>query len=327
MSDPVQERLLGYLLQALDETERQQVEESLRTDPQYRRELARAETSLKILEGTRADYLPPPGLLERTCRLVAERACPTSRPAMTPVLTGVAAAGARWPDMAMAVAVCLVSSLLIAPAIHQTRFQAQLNACKDNLRNLGMSLVDYSQLHEGYFPTVPCEGRLSAAGIFAPTLLRGGFLKQPERLMCPGSSRRVDHIPSLEELQTAPASQLAALRSSMGGTYGYSLGYADEEGAYHSIKNQGRSHFALVADVPSPDQPARQSLNHAGRGQNVLFEDGQVRFTSSTRPDNTNDDIFVNDDGLVAAGLGPDDAVIAPSETQPVVYRRPARGR
>jgi len=103
------------------------------------------------------------------------------------------------------------------------------------------------------------------------------------------------------------------------------LGYTDERGEYRSIKNLGRSHFALVADVPNSNQPARQSLNHAGRGQNVLFEDGQVRFTSSSKPDGSADDIFVNDDGLVAAGVGPDDAVIAPSETRPVLYRRAAR--
>lgn len=326
MSDPVQERLLGYVLGALDDAERQQVEESLRDDPQMQRELTRAKTSLKVLDAARWDPSPPPGLAERTCRLVASHPRPARRPAMSPVLATAAwAGGIRWPDMAMAAAVCVVSSLLIAPAIQHTRFQSQVNACKDNLRELGISLAGYSQQHEGYFPTVPCEGKLSAAGIFAPTLLREGFLKQSERLLCPGASRPATRVPTLEELQAAGEQQLRTLHGSMGGTYGYSLGHTDDRGVYHGTKNLGRSHFALVADAPRADQPGRQSLNHAGRGQNVLFEDGAVRFTSSSKPEGVGDDIFVNADGLVAAGVGPDDAVIAPSETRPVLYRRAAK--
>ncbi len=328
MSDPLQERLLGYLLGALDDAERQQVEESLKNDPHMRWELSRAERSLEPLAGTRADYAPPPGLAARTCQLVAVAARAPRRPAMTPVpATALWSGNVRWPDMAMTAAVLLVSGLLIAPAVQFTRYQAQVTACKDNLRDLGVSLVGYSQLHQGYFPQVPSEGRFSAAGIYAPTLLREGFLKRAERLLCPGSPRPVTRIPSWDELQAAREPQLRELRSRMGGTYGYSLGYTDERGAYHSTKNLGRSHFALVADVPSADRPSRQSLNHGGRGQNVLFEDGQVRFTTSSTPEGLNDDIFVNRQGQVAAGVGPDDAVIAPSETCPVSYSRVGRSR
>jgi hypothetical protein len=328
MSDSVQERLLGYVLGALDDAERQQVEDSLRNDPRLRLELARTEASLKVLEGTRCDYAPPPGLVERTCRLAAEHPRRPRRPAMTPVLVNAAwTGGMRLPDMAMAVGVCLLSTLLVAPAVQQTRFQSQINACKDNLRELGMSLAGYSQLHEGYFPTVPAEGKLSAAGIFAPTLLREGLLKQSDRLICPGAPDRRTRIPTLEELQAAGEQQLRGLRPAMAGTYGYTLGYTDERGQYHGVKNQGRSHFAVVADVPSAQPSGRQSLNHAGRGQNVLFEDGGVRFTASSRPEGSGDDIFVNAEGLVAAGVGPDDAVIAPSETRPVLYRRPSKSR
>jgi hypothetical protein len=328
MSDPLQEQLLGYVLGALDDAERQQVEDRLRDDPRFRRELARTQDSLKVLEGTRADHAPPPGLLQRTCRLVADNPRPLRRRGMTPApVAALLSGGGRWPDTVVTAAVLLVSSLLIAPAVQQTRFQAQRNACQDNLRDLGMSLVDYSQSHQGYFPAVPSEGKLSAAGIYAPTLLHEGFLKQSDRLLCPGSPRRFLRIPSFEELQAAGEPQLRDLRSSMGGTYGYSLGYVDAQGRYHGTKNLGRSHFALVADVPCPDQPARQSLNHAGRGQNVLFEDGQVRFTCNSQPDGLSDDIFLNRDGLVAPGLGPDDAVIVPSETRPVLYRQAAGRR
>jgi len=177
MSDPVQERLLGYVLGALDDAERQQVDEALQNDPQLRRELSRAKQSLKLLEGTRADYAPPPGLALRTCRLVAEHPRPLHRRALTPVpVASLWTDGTRWPDLAMTAAVLFVAGLLIAPAVQHTRYQAQITACKDNLRDLGMSLVDYSHMHQGYFPEVPREGKLSAAGIFAPSLLGVGVL-------------------------------------------------------------------------------------------------------------------------------------------------------
>jgi hypothetical protein len=329
MSDPVQEQLLGYVLGALDDAERRQVEESLKTDPRMRRELARAQRSLRILEGTRRDYPPPPGLLERTCDLVARHSRPPRRPGMTPVPSfGAPLGGTRWPDLMMAGGVFLVAALLIMPAIHESRFQAQINACKANLRDLGVSLTNYSQFHQGYFPTVPCEGKLAAAGIFAPTLLREGFLRGWQPLVCPSSplGRRIKRIPSLEELQAADEDRLVELRSQMSGCYGYSLGYTDDRGDYHSTKNLGRSLFALVADVPSADQPGFQSPNHGGRGQNVLFEDGHVGFACSSKPDGQADDIFVNREGRVAAGIGPDDAVIGPSEARPLLYfRRPGR--
>jgi len=212
------------------------------------------------------------------------------------------------------------------PAIHQSRFQSQVDSCKANLRDLGVSLINYSQFHQGDFPAVPCEGKLAAAGIFAPTLLREGFLRGWQPLVCPSSplNRRIKRIPSLEELQAASEDRLRELRSLMSGCYGYSLGYVDERGAYHNTKNLGRSQFALVADAPGADQPGYQSLNHGGRGQNVLFEDGRVRFACCSKPDGSADDIFVNRDGEVAAGIGPDDAVIAPSEARPLLYYRRA---
>lgn len=328
MSDPLQERLLGYVLGALDEAERQQVEESLRNDPRLRRELSRAERSLKILEGTRWDYPPPPGLVERTCAMVARRGRSGSRKAMSPVSgPAVAATAASWPDLAMSGTVILVAALLVAPAVLQTRFQSHIVHCQNNLRELGVSLINYSQFHRGEFPPVPSQGKLATAGIFAPTLLREGFLRETQQLICPSSSlgRRTKRIPSWDELQTAGEDRLSELRRQMSGSYGYSLGYTDQRGVYHSTRNLGRAQFALAADAPSSDHPEHQSLNHAGRGQNVLFEDGHVRFTTCSRPDGSADDIFLNRYGLVGAGVGADDAVIGPSEARPLLYYRPAK--
>jgi hypothetical protein len=53
----------------------------------------------------------------------------------------------------------------------------------------------------------------------------------------------------------------------------------------------------------------------------VLFEDGHVRFTTSPQPsDPGGDDFFLNDDGVVAAGLHENDAVIGAGATPPIRY-------
>ena len=110
----------------------------------------------------------------------------------------------------------------------------------------------------------------------------------------------------------------------MGGSYGYCLGHF-RNGAYEGTRNRQRSGFAIVADAPSPDQPGHQSRNHGGRGQNVLFEDGHVVFLTCSKPNDSADDIFVNDAGLVAAGLHENDAVIGPSDASPLVELKAGR--
>jgi len=102
----------------------------------------------------------------------------------------------------------------------------------------------------------------------------------------------------------------------MGGSYAYCLGYM-EQGQYRGRKTLQRSHFALVADAPSPRRPDRHSDNHGGEGQNVLFEDGHVSFLRSSRSVDRADDIFLNDAGLVGAGVSAEDAVLGPSDARP----------
>jgi hypothetical protein len=93
-----------------------------------------------------------------------------------------------------------------------------------------------------------------------------------------------------------------------------------ENGSYHPTKNLRRAHFALMADAPNVRRPHRRSDNHGGRGQNVLSEDGNVRFVVSTRLKPRGDDFFSNDRGLMAAGVHRDDSVIGGGTARPLIY-------
>lgn len=129
-------------------------------------------------------------------------------------------------------------------------------------------------------------------------------------------------IPTLAQVEaTQSDEELKQLQETMGGSYGYTLGF-QQNGAYYPTRNLRRANFALASDAPSPWLPNHQSENHDRHGQNVLFEDGHVRFLASPRPNDRMDDLFLNDEGLVAAGTHQNDSVIGSGATPPIRYVR-----
>jgi hypothetical protein len=339
MADRLEQQLLGYLLDALDDLEQERVREQLAGNPALRRRLARLRKSLRLLDEARMRFVPPGGLTGRTCRFVAgsgpaEEAAETdpferisSPPLPTATLAEVdarpaAAGGWSWKDLAVAAAIVVAATLLLFPAIENSRFNAQVEACSDNLRLLGHALAQYSQRHQNYFPPVPQEGRLASAGAFAPVLASMGYIESPRWLVCPASPLAEEpgfEIPSLEQVSaTYDEPTLERLRTRMGGSYGYCLGFV-ENGTYHNPRNRNRAWFALMSDAPSNQLPGHQSLNHRGRGQNVLFEDFHVQFFTTPEPSGMRDHFFVNDIWQVAPGRHRNDSVIAGSGPLPVV--------
>lgn len=328
MSDSSSELLLGHLLDALEDSEQEQVEFRLKSDPEFRREADGLGEQLRALQVLRHEYEPPAALAKRTCRFVAAEAGlaaqSDSRPRpMSPEGSPPSwRSRIGWLDVAMAAGIFIAAFTLTIPAIQHSRSSAYVAECKNNLREIGRDLADYSETHGGYFPQVPTKGKQAAAGIYAPILREANLLRDAKRIVCPGSSlagRSPLKIPSLRELQTASKEKLRQLRAVMGGSYGYNLGYM-RDGIYYATKNQRRPHFALMADAPSTERENRQSLNHNGRGQNVLYEDGHVEFEVSPMPDSLADDIFLNDEGIMAAGVHENDSVIGPSMAPPIIY-------
>jgi hypothetical protein len=146
-------------------------------------------------------------------------------------------------------------------------------------------------------------------------LRRTGHLEHIRFASCPGSGvTRADtaQMPTLDDelLMTEAPEQVIGLWCIIAGDYGYSLGYV-ENGRYRGTRNLHRPYFAILADAPSFDLPDYRSLNHGGRGQNVLFENCRVIFLRMPHPAGHPDHFYVNDTGVVAAGRHRDDSVIA----------------
>jgi hypothetical protein len=107
--------------------------------------------------------------------------------------------------------------------------------------------------------------------------------------------------------------------------YGYHLPCM-VNGRCLAVRDRNRSTFAIMADSPSPALDGEPSSNHGRQGQNILFEDGTVRFL---RWEDLiygcallRDPLFLNDKGDVAPGEHPEDVVIAPFWARPLSWDR-----
>ncbi len=324
MDDRIREQLLGYLLNALDETERVELDRQIAASPELQEELESIALTLEPLAETYEEFEPPAGLADRACSLVAATTSVTPAvSAMHPATHAEIRGRNRWSiaDVVVMAGICLAGAMLFFPAISQSRYAARLQACQNNLRQLGFALVDFSEkAGNGYFPEVPTEGNRAVAGIYAPVLLDAGYLTEESSIVCPSSTLAEQPVlvklPTLEEIDQATGRSLVIIQRSIGGSYGYSLGVMTN-GHYRAPKNLGRSNFALMADAPSLQSAGYRSANHGGRGDNILYEDGHIRYVVESRIEG--DDPFVNRLGWMEAGVDINDAVVAPSFTPPFV--------
>jgi hypothetical protein len=335
MAEKAQEQLLGYLLDALEDDERRQVQQDLANNPELRTQLETLRAVLAPMEATREPVDPPPGLARRTCQAVATRAAETTpSPDPRPVPAGrlhamrpdtrLDGASSRfsWLDLVAVAGILVAASLLIFPAVQNSRVQARTIQCASNLQNLYQGLAAYSDNFAGCMPSAPPSDRLGVGGGFAAILQSNGYLEDPSLLICPDSPMAEERqfvVPTAEQVLIMPeGEELELVQASLGGSYSMSLGYQDDND-FQGLRNVGHDDFALVSDVPDRNTPDFRSCNHAG-GRNILFGAGNVRYVAVPVATIGNDHVFLNDDGLIGPGLNPHDSVIPPAGRLPLVY-------
>ena len=335
MAENAQEQLLGYLLDALEDDERQQLQQELANDPYLRQQLKTLRAALQPMEPTREPVEPPPGLARRTCRLVAAHAAGPEgpedpRPAPAGRLHAMRSDASldgessrfSWIDVVAAASILVAASLLIFPALVSSRAQARVTQCASNLHGIYQGLAHYSDAFGGLLPSAPPEDRLGVGGGFAAMLHSTGYLNDPRALLCPGSAMAelpVFIVPAPAQIQAMPeGEQLNEALASLGGSYSMSLGY-EEDNSFRGLRNMGRSDFALVSDVPASGSPSFESHNHSG-GQNVLFEGGNIRYVSVPVSNVGRDHFYLNAAGQIGPGLNQHDSVIPPAGRVPLVY-------
>jgi hypothetical protein len=324
MNSPSREQLLGFLLGALEPAEEEQVAIALDHDPALRAELRRLQGCLGQLglDEPAADLEPPPDLANRTCEFVAAHATDAR---ITPATVAARYDAppqhhVTWSDLVAMAAVCLAAASLFFPALSFSRFQAQIASCQNQLRLIGIGLHGFSELQPDHtFPGPDLAGKRAVAGVVASTLFTN-TLADSWQFLCPASSAIEEmtdfRVPLLVEVDRAEGQELKRLQRTMGGHYGYNLGYLAGS-QLERPRDLRRPLYAMAGDAPSNAQPRRVSANHLGRGQNVLYEDGRVQFLAYL-PARVLDDPYHNREGWVAAGVDPDDAVLGASSDPPL---------
>ncbi len=226
-------------------------------------------------------------------------------------------------DFVVAAGVCVAAACLFFPALVNSRYTSQMFACQNNQRELGQRMNEYAML-TGHYPSASASDNTAVAGIYSVLLREKGLLDDTRRLVCPakGNSAIVIRLPSRQELLSAQGPKLVTYLNTMGGDFAYTLGYLNK-GRLQPVRNLGRKHMALLADAPIDNLRNVALTNHVN-GQNVLFEDGHVRFlTTRIRPGGRGDDMFLNDHGQEWAGQHAEDVVLGRSGVSPFPAMHP----
>jgi hypothetical protein len=311
---------VGYLLEALDPEAHREVEAHLQAHPEARARLELLRQGLSPLAADREDPpAPPPGLVVSTLARVAELRCRRLPDAPPPSPRQAGPRGRRWArraDLIAAAVLLLLVGGLTAPLLVRQWVGYQREACSDNLRQFWLGLQAYSDRSEEAFPRVEAEGARGVAGIFVPILNDAGVLPEVS-VTCPAHGHRPpppQSVGDLEELYRTHPEQFQTVVRGLAGDYAYCLGYREGETHRHLNRHSGDL-LPILADRPSPH--CGNSLNHGGAGQNVLYVGGAVRWCTTSTVGVDLDDIYLNRDRQVQAGLSRVDSVLAASDARP----------
>jgi len=305
MTDPMHSQLLGHLLGALDDEEQAWVEERLEKDETYRREWVGWRRRLAPLWAARPEFDPPPGLTERTCRLVAACApmiAPAApRPARMspdPSVPG-RAPGASRLDVAVAVVILLAVAAMIPPALHASRFHSRLACCQEKLRQAGMALAQYGHQHHSALGKLASSERLTEAGTAAVGLLGADLSRGGETAIFPaawlasrGAWRRPCGVAvsGRDAAISTVSPELSPLLSRQSPWNAIASSFEDcsgarRDGTLASPAMTSPAAAAILADAPSAAAPGQDGFAcHEGRGRNLFFADGHVDFCPCAAP-------------------------------------------
>jgi prepilin-type processing-associated H-X9-DG protein len=333
------ENLLGYLVNALDPDTHRQVEAHLRSNPEAQHHADLLRRALRPLAADAAEEVPPPGLWVRTLGHIAHdqvrrrrpegppaAARPAARPLpRAPWTPGEAGPGGSWwrrTDVLVAALVLFAVLSMGVTALPGLWQRQQIEACQNNLRLFGQALTAYSQHHDHDFPKVEAEPPRNVAGIFVPILHDAGVLRGDATVSCPGNGNRPAPaltLTDLEELSRTNQQQFRDTVRRLAGCYAYTLGYGAPDGL-HGLRDDDGGGLPIMSDRPDWVDGLLgdgNSPNHGGRGQNVLYIDGHVRFSTTRGAGVGGDDIYVNQRRKVEAGVNRLDSVLGASPATP----------
>jgi hypothetical protein len=222
------------------------------------------------------------------------------------------------------VAACVLFGLvaLLPPAIARLRYLQARVACQQNLHRFHQALMAYGDQHHSDLPRVEETERRNVGGIFMPVLYDAGLLAPDISTECPADGKEPAAVPALKDLDAMPREAFQEWASRLTGGYSYALGYRDATGRLFGYRRDDDGHLPIMSDRPLlPGEKGAgydrgNSPNHDG-GQNVLYLGGAVTFVKERTVGVGGDDIFLNQNRQVAAGLNRLDSVLGVGADRP----------
>jgi prepilin-type processing-associated H-X9-DG protein len=265
-----------------------------------------------------------------------------------------AAPGLRFTkrDAWVVFVIALVLIPILTVLLRANSEQSRRIRCADNLKQIGLAMLLYSNENRGQYPRV----RYELAKVVTPVWGTGATSSDPfggpkphdvtaalflllrtqditaERFVCPST----DAVPDTFGGKTAKdRANFTDLRKNL--SYSMHNPYPDEWAVAQNNRYMGSvtAEFAIAADinpgtagddddvVTKPTMtghaaPAKRanSNNHRGDGQNVLFADGHVEFSATPFVGVKKDNIFTNQLGQIAASprVESEDSILLPTD-------------
>lgn len=329
------EDMIGYVLDLLEPAERRAVEHHIAANPDAAGRVAQLRATIAPLAVDREPPEPPAGLRVRTVAKLAEyivahepnwkdsvpnldlsRTTLTDTAAIEPSRRGDTSTEIRhfrsWfrADLVVAAGIGLVIAGLVISGISRSRSEYGVLACKNNLMKLHQTLVNYTETHNGHYPLIGDDSH-QTAGTFSAALheenhdpTKAGFTWH-----CPGSARPDPTL--LDVMKNGWRDEVPSKVQ-----YAYSLGYRDADKKLHGLSHHGEEGSEHDLTPIAGDFPAEGTVEEPGpfsphgKGHNVLYVGGNVRYMNTAKAGVGGDDIFHNQEGRVAAGLNRNDSVL-----------------
>jgi hypothetical protein len=310
------DEMIDYVLGQVDGAERERLERVLRDDAEQAARVERLRQAMYRLLDDGTPFEHPPDLAQRTVTFVARnrrrsRTIADYVPVRVPF---------RWADLAVAAGIFVAGVLTLLPAVQRSRERMNQAGCVFNLQQLGNSLGQYATINQ-FMPYPPQHRGNAPAGSFASMLHDAGVLDDAKLLDCPcnGPCPHTSHeLVGFDDLERIRRTDPARYQRMVSFDYAYNIGYHHTPQHPGPLNFQHSSQIPVLADQPNHDGQwikEGNSQNHAGRGQNVLFGDGTVRWFRTRRVSATDRDLYLNEDRQPRPGLHERDSVLVPSHT------------